>query len=531
VRRDPFLRGAFILAAGSVVSRALGGIYRFALPVLWGGGERAIYGMGLFGLAIPIYVVALTLSSLGLPLAVSKLVAACVASGDLAGTLRLFAVARTALLVLGLALTAAMMAAAPVFGRYYNPDAVPSILAVAPAVLLVSLMSAYRGLFQGLQVMTPYAVSQVVEQLVRVITMLGLGVLLLPLGIHLAAAGASFGAVSGAGVGLDYLLVVYRQAIGQLRPQGAGDREGLPARAVLGELVRLAIPFSLAGLAFPLISFVDALLVPPLLQRAGMDQQDATTAFGSLAQIATPFVNLPTAVTNGIFLSLMPAVAEADALQRRDRVARLAGVALRVTLLLTVPMALGLIALARELPEALFRYPEAAVPIRILAPAAVFLGLQQMSSAVLQGIGLTQLPVRNLFLGVGVKMVLTWLLTVPFGIAGAGVASVVGFGLAALLNLLHVARCVGGIEGAAGAVLRPCLAAAAMFACARLTVTGLAPAVGLLPATLLAVVVGAAVYGLTVLLVGGVREEDFEMIPRYGPRLAALLRRLGLLAR
>lgn len=529
VRRDSFLRGALILAGGTLLSRALGAVYRFVLPNLWGGGELAVYGMGLFGLATYPYIVALTLSSMGIPLAVSKLVAERVGRGDVAAAWRVFAVARSTLAALGLTLTLVMVATAPVFGRYYNPDAVPSILAVAPAVLLVSVMSAYRGLFQGLRIMTPYAVSQVVEQIARVVTILAAGALLLPFGIAYAAAGASFGAVAGAVVGLAYVAAALRRL-----PLPRGDAGGAagtrpPATRVLAELVRLAVPLSLAGLAYPLVLLVDTLVVPLRLQHAGLDQVAATTAYGSITQIATPLVNVPTAFTTGIALSLMPAVAEAQALGQRARVRRLAEAAFRVTLLLTVPMAAGLAVLARELPAVIFAYPEAAPAIRVLAPAAVFLGIQQMSSAVLQGMGLTHLPVRNLLAAVVLKAVLTWTLTASHGVVGAAVASVLGFLAAGALNLSTVFRHLGALSDTPAALVKPLAASAAMAVAARAAVDAAEPVLGLTLATGLGVAAGAAVYGLVLLAIGGVREEDFDTIPRYGQRLAALLKRLGLL--
>lgn len=525
MRRDSFLRGALILAGGTLLSRALGAVYRFVLPNLWGGGPQAVYGLGLFGLATYPYIVALTLSSMGIPLAVSKLVAERVGQGDLAAAWRVFAVARTTLAALGLTLTAAMVATAPLFGRFYNPDAVPSILAVAPAVFLVSVMSAYRGLFQGLRVMTPYAVSQVVEQIARVVTILVLGALLLPLGIPYAAAGASFGAVVGALAGLAYVAAALRQLPLPAEDAGRGARPA--AWGVLGELVRLAVPLSLAGLAYPLVLLVDTLVVPLRLQHAGLDQVAATTAYGSITQIATPLVNVPTAFTTGIALSLMPAVAEAQAQGQHLRVRRLAEAALRVTLLLTVPMAAGLMVLARELPAVIFGYPEAAPAIRILAPAAVFLGIQQMSSAMLQGMGLAHLPVRNLFAGVAVKAALTWGLTASHGVEGAALASVLGFVVAGALNLATVRARLGGLEGMAGSLVRPALASLAMAAAARAAVDALAPALGLVPATAAGVAAGALVYGAVLLAVGGLREEDLEVLPRFGPQAAAWVRRLG----
>src|SRR5579875_3788342 len=200
MRRASFLRGALILVAGSLASRGLGAVYRFILPSLMGGGEQAAYGMGLFGMAYPIYTGILDLSAVGVPLAISKRVAENVARGQHGAATRVFRVAFGILAVVGLVFSGLLALVAKPYARYVtlDPNAAISILAIAPAIFFASLEIGYRGFFQGMQHMAPQSVSQVVEQLVRILTMFALAVLLLPHGIEYAAAGASFGAVTGA---------------------------------------------------------------------------------------------------------------------------------------------------------------------------------------------------------------------------------------------------------------------------------------------------------------------------------------------
>src|SRR5690606_35633087 len=211
LHKDSLVRGAFILAAGSLLSRGLGAVYRLLLPMLVGGGQQGAYALGLYNYSYRIYSVALVLSTVGLPLAVSRLVSQRLAQDDGAGARRVFTAARGLLAAVGLVITLGLAAVAPGFARTVDPNALYPILAIAPAVFLVSLMSAYRGLFQGMQVMTPYAVSQVVEQIVRVATILAAAVLLLPWGIPAAMAGASFGAVTGAAAAFVYLWYTIRR--------------------------------------------------------------------------------------------------------------------------------------------------------------------------------------------------------------------------------------------------------------------------------------------------------------------------------
>src|SRR5690606_15034026 len=238
--------GAFILAAGSLLSRGLGAVYRLLLPILVGGGEQGAYALGLYNYSYRIYSVALVLSTVGLPLAVSRLVSQRLARGDGAGVRQVFAAARFLLAGLGLAFTLGLVAVAPLFARAVDPNALYPILAIAPAVFMVSIMSAYRGLFQGMQVMTPYAVSQVVEQIVRVATILAAAVLLLPWGIPAAMAGASFGAVTGAAAALIYLGSKVRRHRAEFdRVLAAGQpAPPTPWGGIMREIMALAIPIS-----------------------------------------------------------------------------------------------------------------------------------------------------------------------------------------------------------------------------------------------------------------------------------------------
>ncbi|MFO7245671.1 MAG: polysaccharide biosynthesis protein [Thermaerobacter sp.] len=529
LHKDSLVRGAFILAAGSLLSRGLGAVYRLLLPMLVGGGQQGAYALGLYNYSYRIYSVALVLSTVGLPLAVSRLVSQRLAQDDGAGARRVFTAARGLLAAVGLVITLGLAAVAPGFARTVDPNALYPILAIAPAVFLVSLMSAYRGLFQGMQVMTPYAVSQVVEQIVRVATILAAAVLLLPWGIPAAMAGASFGAVTGAGAGLVYLWYVMRRHREHLdRVLAAGrPRAGGAWPGIIREILALAVPISLASLAFPVISLID-LSVPVLLQSRGMDAEAATTAYGALSQ-AEPFLNVPLTLTTGFALSLVPAITEAASQGRGSRVQRGIGAALRIALIITIPAVAGLMLLAHDLAAAFYDYPAAGTPLQVLALAALFIGLQQMSSGVLQGLGRPMVPVRHLAWGVAVKALLTWLLVPAWGVTGAAAATVSAFTVTALLNLASVARLAGWSDFGAGNVAKPVAASLVMAAAVTALRAVLVPRLPLLAVTLAVAAAGVVVYGAALLVLGGVRAADLELAPGLARRVLPALRRWRLI--
>ncbi|HEY8450126.1 MAG TPA: polysaccharide biosynthesis C-terminal domain-containing protein, partial [Bacillota bacterium] len=378
--------------------------------------------------------------------------------------------------------------------------------------------------------------SQVYEQIVRIVTIIASAILLLPYGIPWAAAGANFGAVSGAVVALVYLMALYGRYRTTLAPREhqARWRPRRRRRDIIAEVLGLAVPISLAGLAFPLFGLVDLLFMPMRLQAAGFSAEEATTAYGALTQQAAPFINIPLSFTTGFALALVPAVAEAAAVRQLERVRRLTGTALRIALLIALPAVAGLMVLARDLTTVLFDYPEAGGPLFVLAMAAVFIGVQQMSSGVLQGLGQPMVPVRNLFAGVATKAVLTWTLAVWPGweVEGVALATVIGFAVSGLLNLVSVWRRAGGLGLTLGDLTRMVAAAAVMGTLVHLA-RPLLPAVtgpslpGLLTVGTL-VALGIVVYGLAALRFGGVTSQDFEHFRRLEP-LARRLRAWGLL--
>ncbi len=526
--RHSVLKGAAILAAGGLLSRGLGAVYRFFLPWLLGGGQQAQVAIGLFNLVYPIYTALLGVAVGGVPFAVAKLVAQSVARGERAAARAVFRVALGILALAGLVLGGALAAAAPTLAGavYRDPRATPSILAVAPAVFLVAVASAYRGYFQGLQAMVPYAVSQVWDQGVRVASILLLAWLLIPFGVEWAAAGASFGAVTGGLAAVVYLVIQAR------RHAAGGEGEGgvPPARAVLREIAVLAVPISLVGMVMPLMNIVDSVVVPGRLHAAGLGDR-ATALYGILTGYALPFIIAPTLVTAALATSLVPAVSQAHALGDAAAVRRQHDASLRVTLLLVLPAAAGLMALARDIPVLFFDEPAAGRPLLLLAPGTVFLGLQQVASSVLQGMGAVLWPVYALLLGTAVKVALTWSLVArpEINVSGAALATTAGLGVAAAVSLWRVQRLLAyrvPLRALGGASLAAAACMAALVAVSRPVLKGLlGPRLG----PLAGIVLGAGAFGILALALGAVRARDVRAVPRLGPALAALLGRWRLL--
>lgn len=525
--KQSFLGGALVLGLAGLFSRVLGAGYRIPLYRVLGR-----EGVGLFQMAHPVYGLVLVLSTTGINVAVSKLVAEKMAAGDEAGAWRAFRVSFALLTIMGLALSVALVLAAEPIATYIVRDqrARLSIMAISPAVFFVSVMAAYRGLFQGLQQMTPTAVSQVVEQLARVVTTLVLAYILRPRGVEYASAGAAFGAVTGAVVGLAYVVLVYYRMQPRAHRPAVPRAAGVPVHTVMSRIVHLAVPVSLAGGILGVMQLLDLVLVPARLRAAGFAGDQITALYGQLSGGAVPLVNMPTVLSAALQVSLVPAVSAALAGGSLARVRDRAQTALRVTFLLMLPAVVGLYVLSREIPYLLFGDAGIGVPLAAMAAGTLFLALQQATSGVLQGMGDTVIPMRSLLVGVLAKALVTYTLTaIPaLGIRGAALGTVVGFLVTASLNLTAVTVRLGPVIQPVDMILKPGFAALTMGVIARLLYEQLVTALGNANlATVFAIGGGMVSYGVVILLIGGVRGSDLNLLPVIGPRLRRAMERVG----
>ncbi|MDI6893929.1 MAG: polysaccharide biosynthesis protein [Bacillota bacterium] len=531
MREDSFLRGVLVLTLAGLAARALGAVYRvFLYPLL--GPE----GIGLFQMAYPVYSTLLVLSTSGANVALSRMVSARLGAGKSAEVGVVFRAVLGVLAVVGVALGAALFAASPWLAGavYREPRAAPALQAVAPAVLAVVMMSAYRGLFQGYQKMHPPAVSQIVEQVVRVGTMFLLAWLLLPAGVAPAAAGAAFGATTGGAAGLVYLAWCARARPGDDAAE-RGARRGGPPRGgdflpVMREFLGQAVPVSMTGAMFTVFTLADV-VVPARLQAAGFSPEAATAWYGRLTGGAMPLVNLPSLFSASLQLALVPAVARCLAAGDREGAADRAATGLRFTVTLTAAAAVGLAVLAEPICATLYGDPKVAVALRPLAGAALFLGLQQATAGILQGLGEVAVPLWHLGVAAVLKVVMTWYVAgQPSGVVGVAWATVAGFGLAGLLGIAAVARRLGRVASVSDLVLRPGAALAVMGLCLPALYRWGQGATGSPWGGIgLGVVAGACLYLVALLVVGGFRESDLEMLPARARFLEAWLRRSGLL--
>ncbi|CUH96482.1 putative membrane protein [Propionispora sp. 2/2-37] len=528
--RDSFLRGALILTAAGVVVKLIGSVNRIFLSRLLGG-----EGIGLYQMAYPIYLLALSISSAGIPIAISIMVAEKAAVGDYRGASRIFRISWSILAITGLLCSSLLYWSAGWLTEHNwvrDERAYYAIAALAPAIFFVTVLSSYRGFFQGLQMMTPTAVSQIVEQLVRVVVMVALAYIFLPMGLEYAAAGASFGAAPGAAAALAVLMAYYwrRRCYIQRRMLPGPAVPQQSSWAIMKRMIKLALPVSLAYIMLPVVSSIDLIIVPARLEAAGYTVQQATELFGYLTGMATALINLPTILTGSLATSLVPSIAEAFTRKNHALICRRSATAIRISNTITIPSFAGMYLLAEPICQMLYDAPEAGTAVSILALGVIFLGIHQVSTGILQGLGRTAIPFINMLVAAAVKIILNWYLTAmpAWGVKGAAWATNADFAVGALLNMLFIYRYTGfcwRITDTLKAVLATfMMSAVVLYVYDTVMLATMYNTI----ATLAAIVSGCIVYAFSLLLLGGVQEGDVERIPGGGGILVVLLRRLGI---
>ena len=523
-----FLKGTMILTISSIIVKVIGSLNWIILSRVLGG-----EGIGLYQMGFPIYLMAITVSSAGVPVAISIITSEKLANKDYRGAKRVFNVSLRLLLVSGLLFSSALFFGADFLINQHiirDSRAYYSIIALAPAVFFVTFLASFRGYLQGWQIMTPTATSEVVEQLVRVITMLIFADLFMPYGLAYAAGGASMGAGAGAFCALLVLMWFYRRLKKRLHAEIEAQDDSIPlesAGSIIKRLLKLALPVSLTSLMLPIGANLDLLIVPQRLEVAGFDVRHATELFGYLTGMAVPLVNLAAIFTAAMTISLVPSISESRTLGHFNAIQEKIRIAFRVAMIITFPCFMGLFFLAEKVAALIYNAPGAAGAIQTMSVGILFLGMHQISTGILQGLGKTAIPVINMLLACLVKVVISWWLTaIPYlGIKGASLATVADFAVAAIINMGFIYKYTG-FTLSMGSLLKPLLASGVMGA-AIYAVLALTEQLGMW-CVLFAMVVAVPAYALALIAFGGLNKEDLDNVPFIGRRILAVGQRFGL---
>ncbi|HLN64904.1 MAG TPA: polysaccharide biosynthesis protein [Symbiobacteriaceae bacterium] len=523
------MRGAILITLAQLVTKVLGAIHR---PVA----QHFIGDAGL-ALATPpsnAYYTILAVSSVGLNVAISRLVSDRLALEDYRGARKVFQVAARMLVISGIIFSVLFALGAHWMAAYQEvPDSWLGFLVLSPALFFVALLCVFRGLYQGMQQMQESALSQVVEQVARVSLSLAI-IAVVSHNVRWGAAAFNAGNPIGIFLAVCYFVWIYfRQrptANWTTVAPGVESYENESVSSLMGKILAIAAPLAFMGAVLPVMGMVDTKFVVQQLTAQGVSQNLAEQAQAWLANAGT-LRDLPTILTTAFYISLVPSIAEAFATDRLDQARYRTATAFRMTLLIGIPATVGLLVGARDVYGVLYK----GTGYTVLAPLAlstIFMMLQQTASGALQGMGRIWLSVRNMLIGVVVKIGLTWWLAgIPsLQERGAALATVACFVVAASLQLWALREHMGFTLNLRQEALRP-LTASALMGVAIWATSSLLHRVLPSPriAGVLVIGLGGLVYLVALMAMGGLTMADLKVIPGMPAGLADWLQRKRLL--
>ena len=526
--KKTFLKGAVVLGIAGIIIKFLGAVFRIPLANLIGD-----TGMAYYNGAYPIYVFLLTLSTAGIPTAISKLVSERDATGEYYEAHRVFKTSFSLLAVIGATTSMILFfGAGPISQLVSNPGSYLAMKAIAPALLFVPTMAAYRGYFQGMQNMTPTAVSQVIEQLFRVIAGLSLAFYLYGMGLEFAAAGASSGAAFGGfagAIGMGIVYLKHRKSIHARIKKGV-VRTREKTSSILKKILIIAVPVTIGASIMPIMNMIDMAIVMRRLQTAaGFSYEAASGLYGQLSGMVGAIINFPQVLSMSIAMSLVPVISAAFKKKDTPFLQHNVELGMRTSFLIGLPCAVGLMVLSEQIMLLLYPMQQAsaisAAPcLFILAIGVIFLSAVQTLTGILQGLGKPSVPVINLLVGCVIKIVCTYtLVAIPdINVKGAALGTTIAYATAAILDFIMVIRYTKTKFNMNMMFIKPLIASVSMgifvFVSYRLVNMYLGNSLS----TLVAVLVGMVTYAFILIFIKGVTAEEVKMLPK-GNKLAKIL--------
>ncbi|KAB3531850.1 putative polysaccharide biosynthesis protein [Alkaliphilus serpentinus] len=530
MKKESFLKGAAILGIAGIFIKVMGAFFRIPLGNIIGS-----EGLGYYQVGYPIFNFLLAFSVAGFPTAISKLIAEKRALNNYIGANQVFKTSMLVLFIISSTFSLALFFGARYFVNDFvqSPKAFYAVITLAPGLFFVSMQAGYRGYFQGLKDMVPTAVSQLVEQLVRVIIGLLLAVYLMNQSVEYAAAGASFGATAGGIAGLGVILIIYYRHKRKLKNHNEpliGERDH--SSNIIKELMRIAIPITIGASIIPLISLLDTAIVIRRLQSIGFSYSEANSLYGQLTGMATTLINLPQVLTVALAMSIVPVIAESSAKNNLPEIQRDTQSAMRISMLIGLPSAVGLAVLSTPIMQLLFPNEPASVGrvLLYLSFSVLFITQIQTMTGILQGLGRQVIPVRNLLVGALFKLIVTYVLVgIPaLNVNGAAIGTVMAYLVAASLNYISLKKYTLVTLDKNRVLIKPIIAVIVMAIVVKLSHMAFIPLVGEKLSTVASITIGGIVYGVMLIATKTITREDFNMLPGGG-KLIKILDRFGVL--
>lgn len=530
--KTKFIKQAAILAIASLLVRLLGFLYRLPLTNMLGDEGNGIYSAGFY-----LYNFFLVMSSAGLPAAISKIVSEKVALEEYRNVKKTFKISLILSSTVGLIFSIVMFVSARFFCNIIgSPDSYYTILTLSPTVFIVSVMSVFRGYFQGLGTTVPTALSQVIEQIFNAIFSIYLAYLLVGISLPLGAAGGTMGTGIGALAGLIYILMVFlnrKRYINRKLSKKTHKYRVESNREIAIKIIKTAAPIIAGTAIFSMTNLIDMQMVNSRLtaSKAFTDSQ-VTALYGQLTGKYVTLTTLPVSISTALATAVLPSIASSMIQGDIKTVRKKIDVSLRLTMIISIPAAIGMGVLADEILLLLFpNYSDGGLLLKWGALSIIFLALCQIITGILQGIGKVATPAKNAFIGSIIKIPINYfLISIPsINVIGAIISTTVCYLVASLLNFITLRKVTKIRPDYNGIFFKPAIASIVMgvfcyFSYKFIFYFSKSNAIS----TLVSIFIAIIVYLVSLAVIGGFKREDLSLLP-MGRRLISILDRYRLI--
>lgn len=439
-KESSFIKNAFILSAAAIISKILGAFYQAFLYQSVGSG-----GVGIYMKGINFYAMLLAISAAGIPRAISKLMSEERAAGrdDVAN--RIFSYSLKLLFFLGLFLSIGLFLFAPIIAKHIFADSRTTYVlqAMAPALFIVTIMSAFRGYFQGKQQMLPTGISQVFEQIARVGFSVGITIYILNnlIGNNSLKIinGIAFGPFVGSLLALIVLLIFFKNKGESIALVKSNKKENLK---ILKKIIIFAMPVTLAALLPTFLDVIEGIIIPIRLMANGFSLDSADRLYGSFSGAVLALVNLIVSTSSAFAISIVPAISAAIGRNDKKELARKVQLSIKMVNFISVPAGFGLLFLSRPILDLIFNAGDAYSILQYSFIMVLFIGLYHNTTGILQGMGKTFIPIISFTIGIFVNVVvLTILISFnSLNILAAPIAYTLTYMVAFGINYLAIKR-------------------------------------------------------------------------------------------
>ena len=558
-RAADFVVQGSILAMAGILVRIIGMLYRMPLNDIIGK-----QGNGYYTSAYNVYNILLILSSYSMPVAISKMISSRLARGEYENCRRILRAGLLYATIAGGIAGCALWFGADLFaGLMKTPFSSYALKTLAPTIWIMAYLGVLRGYFQGTGTMVPTAVSQILEQIVNAVVSVVAAGLLFQTGAAmnaargaqnysyaLGAAGGTIGTGAGAATALIFFVMLTlskgREVLGEETvPVHTADGSGRAKAESYGRLMYVltitVLPIIVSSAVYNCSNVVDNFLFGQGMDRLGYTGEEIAVFWGALGQYQLLF-NIPVAVSNALSSSLIPSLTRAVSSGNQEETNQRIAAAVRFSMLIAIPAAVGIGVLAEPVSNLLFAGEDNSLLIRLTmagALAVVFFSLSTVTNAVLQGLNRLDVPVRHAFLSLAVHIILVevFLMIFHMGIFSVVFANILFAFMMCLLNGRSIARYAGYRQEYKKTVILPFVCSLLMGAAAWSIYKGL---VFLCPALLSGgrlgmavlvfppVAVSMAVYGVLLVKLKAIDEKELKEMP-MGTRLVRLCKRVRLM--